>query len=208
MPDSQVSLQPDGYYHIYNHAVGRENLFEKDDDYTYFLKKLKEHVLPISDILSYCLLLNHFHLVVRIKDHSAITTLLKQKSGISQFERENKKRDDYVGEQISKIFSNLFNTYAKHYNFVMNRSGTLFKRNFRRNRIEDMAYLRRLICYVHQNPVAAGFCRQMQHWKYSSFNAILSSGSTMIPRDEIIELFGDLENLKYCHLKMEELEIG
>ena len=208
MPDPQANLQPELYYHIYNHAVGRDNLFEREDDYIYFLKKLKEHVLPVSDILSYCLLPNHFHLVVRIKDYKTVESFLKLKTGADKFEHKRKDNPDYLSEQISKAYSNFFNTYAKHYNFVKSRGGTLFKRNFRRSKVEDMIYLRRLICYVHQNPVAAGFSQRMERWKYSSYLATISSQPTMILRDEVIAFFGDLENLKYCHAKMEDLDIG
>src|SRR5688572_31037687 len=66
MSDTQVPLLPTHYYHIYNHAIGRENFFERDADYDYFLKKAEQHLNPVCTILSYCLLPNHFHFVVQI----------------------------------------------------------------------------------------------------------------------------------------------
>ncbi|MCX6292434.1 MAG: hypothetical protein NT126_11825 [Bacteroidetes bacterium] len=208
MSDPQAILQPGHYYHLYNHAVGTDNLFERDSDYIYFLKKIKEHVVPVSDILSYCLLPNHFHLVIRIKDIEETEAFVKQKTGLEKFEKFKSSNEFFLSEQISKSYSNLFNTYAKHYNFLKDRSGTLFKRTFRRKEIEDITYLRRLICYVHQNPVAAGFAEHPGQWLYSSYPALLSAKPTLVPREEIIQLFGDLENLKYCHTKFEEIEIG
>ena len=61
MPDYQISIFPQYYYHIYNHAVGFDNLFNSDKNYTYFLNKLKQHILPIGELHVYCLMPNHFH---------------------------------------------------------------------------------------------------------------------------------------------------
>jgi putative transposase len=208
MPDPQTILRPTHYYHVYNHAVGKENLFERDADYIYFLKKLKEHVVPVSEVMSYCLLPNHFHLIIRVKTHEDVENFLRQRLGIEKFDKAKNSNEYFLSDQISKIFSNFFNTYAKHYNFWKGRTGTLFKRNFRRKDIETTAYLNRLICYVHQNPVTAGFAQSLEHWKYSSYAALISTHPTLIPREEIISLFGDLDNLKYCHSRYEEIDIG
>jgi putative transposase len=208
MSDPQVSLKPTCYYHIYNHSVGKENLFMRDADYIYFLQKMKEHVLPFTEIISYCLMPNHFHLVVRMKSHEEIESAIKLKIPAQQFESKRANDENYTSNQIGKAFSNLFNTYAKHYNFVNGRTGTLFKRTFRRKEIEDISYLRRLICYVHQNPLAAGFATDLRSWKYSSYEAVTTIKNTLVQRETAIELFGDLENLIYCHQKMEEISIG
>ncbi len=69
-----------------------------------------------------------------------------------------------------------------------------------------MEYLRKLICYIHQNPVKAGFSNKCDDWKYSSYQALVGLQQTLIPRKEIINLFGDLQNFIYCHLKQIELE--
>ncbi len=61
-------LLPAKYYHIYNHAIGSENLFRSDENYYYFLKKYALHISPIADTYAYCLLPNHFHLLIQIKD--------------------------------------------------------------------------------------------------------------------------------------------
>jgi putative transposase len=207
MSDVQVQLQPGGYYHIYNHAVGTDKLFEKEKDYLYFLSKLKTHVLPVSEIISYCLIPNHFHLVVRIKSFAEVEEFLKNKFGEEKFKKKKTADSYFLSQQISKQYSNLFNTFSKHINFWKGRTGTLFKRNFRRKEIQDMAYLLRLISYIHQNPIDAGLVSQAQQWKYSSYAALLSDKPTLIPRKEIIDLFGGLENLKYFHLKRTEIQI-
>jgi len=207
MSNPQTPLRPENCFHVYNHAVGHENLFPADKDYAYFLKKIIQHVVPVSDILSFCLMPNHFHLVIRIKNPDETENFFRLKTGTEKYESQKSKNENYLEQQISKCYSNLFNTYAKYYNFHYNRTGTLFKRTFRRKKIDDLGYLKRLICYVHQNPVVAGFIDKPELWRYSSYAALLSSMPTLIPREEIIGLFEDLENLKFCHARLEEIKI-
>ena len=60
-------LLPTKLYHIYNRANGREHLFIEDENYGFFLQKVSQYILPVAEIYSYCLLPNHFHLLVKIK---------------------------------------------------------------------------------------------------------------------------------------------
>jgi putative transposase len=204
--DNQIPLFPYGHYHLYNHAVGKENLFSTDSDYAHYLEGLKKYILPVADVLSYCLMPNHFHLVLRMKSETEIKLHLQSLSRRPiDFDELMKTNRYIVTDKISQVFSNFFNAYAKHYNALNSRTGTLFKRAFRRKEITDMKYLNKLICYVHQNPVEAGFAGHPKLWKYSSYNAIVGTVPTLIPKQEVIELFGDLENFIYCNLKPVEL---
>ena len=129
MPEPRIPLKPQFHYHIYNHAVGKENLFTTDSDYLYFLAKLKEYILPICDLFAYCLMPNHFHLIVRVKDESEIEQIISKKTSRSiDFEFQLKSNPDYFSDSLSKIFSNFLNTYAKHYNYKRKRQGSLSKR--------------------------------------------------------------------------------
>src|SRR5690554_39819 len=60
------------YYHIYNHANGDENLFREQKNYEYFLEKYKQHISPIAETIAWCLMPNHFHLLVKIKTEEEI----------------------------------------------------------------------------------------------------------------------------------------
>lgn len=60
-------LQPNSSYHIFNHANGFENIFTEDENFRFFLDKYNQYILPIAETYAYCLLPNHFHLVVRIR---------------------------------------------------------------------------------------------------------------------------------------------
>ncbi len=60
-------LQPETFYHIYNHANGSDNLFREEDNYNYFLRQWEKYISPIANTYAYCLMPNHFHALIRIK---------------------------------------------------------------------------------------------------------------------------------------------
>jgi putative transposase len=200
MPEPRILLQPECCYHLYNHAVGSDLLFTDNSDYLYFFNKLKKYIVPVADIFGYCLMPNHFHLIIRIKNKEKIEKILEEKfiSGIKVNEL-SLNNPDFLNEWLSRIFSNFFNAYAKYYNRKNNRRGSIFKRAFQRKAITDLNYLCKLICYVHQNPVAAGLTDHPSAWIYSSYNAIIGTRKTLIEREETIRLFDDIDNFIYCN---------
>ena len=167
------------YYHIYNRGNNKENIFIEAKNYTYFLLKMKKYILPIAAVYAYCLLQNHFHIVLKIKDKEELPENLKEK--------------------IHLPFSNFFNSYAKSINTAYNRTGSLFQEHLQRNRIENEEYLKQLIVYVHFNPVKHKFTKSFESYLHSSYRSYLSNKETSIDRDFILELFGGLENFKFYH---------
>ncbi|OUL64247.1 transposase [Flavobacterium sp. AJR] len=167
------------YYHIYNRGNNKEDIFIEEKNYNYFLEKVKKYILPIADIYAYCLLKNHFHIVLRIKDESNLSEKSKEK--------------------IHLPFSNLFNAYSKSINKAYNRTGSLFQEHLQRNRIEDEVYLKQLIIYVHLNPLKHKFTEYFDSYLHSSYRSYLSEKLTSIDRESILELFDGLDNFKICH---------
>lgn len=208
MAENNIPLQPGQIFHIYNHAIAKENLFERDADYIYFLDKMKLHLTPVCSVLSYCLLPNHYHLLVQFKTEEELKKYfshkIKSRYSIDELIKQN---EDYLSRQISQVFSNFFNTYAKHFNFVKSRTGTLFKRTFRRKEITDIVYLQKVICYMHQNPVAAKFASGLGQWKYTSYNAIVGNGPTLIDKAFVINTFDDMENFLFCHSIISQIDL-
>jgi putative transposase len=173
-------------YHIYNKAISHEKLFLISDDYFYFLKKLNRYILPVANIIAYCLIPNHFHLLVTIKDRENIPrSLLKGKVNPDQL--------------VSKSFSNLFNSYTKSFNIVHNRAGRLFLYLFKRILVENEDYFACLINYIHRNPVHHGIVKNYDDWKYSSYHAYLSELPTHINRKEGLSLFSSLDDFIRFH---------
>jgi len=167
------------YYHVYNRGNNSENIFIEEKNYNYFLEKLKKYILPIADVYAYCLLKNHFHIVLRIKDKIDLPEKFKEK--------------------IHLPFSNLFNSYSKSINKAYDRTGSLFQEHLQRNRIESEKYLKQLIMYVHLNPVKHKFSKDFQSYRHSSYRSYLSDKQSSLDREFIMELFNDLENFIFCH---------
>jgi len=67
-----VQLEPGCFYHIYNHANGSDNLFREEENYYYFMRKWNKYIHPIADTVAYCLMPNHFHLLVKVKDRKLL----------------------------------------------------------------------------------------------------------------------------------------
>ena len=127
-------------------------------------------------IFAYCLMDNHFHIVIRIDEEEKI---------------------------VMQNFSNFFNSYAKAFNKQNNRTGSLFEKHFKRIRLEDEEYLKNLIIYVHLNP-KHHLDLNFKDYKFSSYKSILSSKETKLNRDEVLELFGGNDNFVFCHNERNE----
>jgi REP element-mobilizing transposase RayT len=174
-------------YHILNRAIGNENLFNSKDDYFYFLQKLERYILPWSDLLSYCLVPNHFHLLVTIKEFDKIPDKLF---------RSVKEEQEKL---ILQAFSNFFNSYSKSYNKIYNRKGRVFLYPFKRILVDDDDYLIYVINYIHRNPFHHGIVDDYTTWKYSSYKAFLSNSSTKIKRDYVLSIFGSGDEFVLFH---------
>ncbi|MBI3502949.1 MAG: hypothetical protein HY063_14250 [Bacteroidetes bacterium] len=184
-----LHLEPDFVYHIFNRGNGNEKIFLKENNYTFFLKRYKEYIFPITDTFCYCLMPNHFHFLIRIKSENELKLL--PDSNLQGFQN--------LEGFISQQFSNFFNAYSKAFNKQQNRKGSLFMHTFKRKKITNEKYLRKVVHYIHYNPVEAGLAGKPKEWKYSSYNALLSSASTLLLKEETINWFEDKENFIYCH---------
>ena len=97
-------------YHVYNQGNNHQPIFITHHDYVEFLHFSKAHVAPYCDILAWCLLPNHFHCMVRIKDELVIKNRFCEVKKKIPFARE--RAADFVMERVS----NLLNSYTKSYN--------------------------------------------------------------------------------------------
>jgi putative transposase len=164
-------LEKDSYYHIYNRGINGCLIFENDENKNFFLKQLSKYLLGKISIFGYCLMNNHFHLVIRLNVEEKIVT---------------------------QSFSNFFNSYAKAFNKENDRTGSLFEKHFKRIRLNDEEYLKQLILYVHLNP-KHHLDLKFQDYKYSSYQAFISNKETKIEKEEVLTLFGGQENFIFCH---------
>ncbi len=94
-------------------------------------------------LLAFCLMSNHVHLVV----HTPLPNL---------------------GEGMQRLLG----TYGKFFNWRYERSGHVFRRPFKSERIKDERQLVTAITYVAENPVRAGLCASADEWRWSSHGAM------------------------------------
>ena len=202
-------LQPNCSYHIFNHANGFENIFTVDDNYRFYLDKYQQYILPIAETYAYCLLPNHFHLVVRIRRREVLEEVFLnfKSTNFSKFPNfgkvENSGKveitDNIIEQFISKQFANLFSCYTQSFNKVNKRRGSLFLKNFRREPIENKAYFLNAVIYTHRNPVHHAFCDRYTDWSYTSFCEIKERNSHMIEVDKLLRMFGGRDSFIDLH---------
>ncbi len=197
-------LIPERRYHIYNHVIGNDLLFKEEKNYIYFIEKYKKHITSVAETFAYCLMPNHFHILVQVKKEKDIISSFKKASTINKYNAFElpAEKENFISLYISKQFSNLFSSYAQSYNKMYKRMGSLFLKNFKRKPVDTDDYLKKLINYIHNNPVRHGFVLKPEEWKFSSYNTIISDLSTLVERRKVIEVFSDVDNFIFCHQKM------
>lgn len=188
--------EPGGYYHVYNRGVEKRLIFEEEKDYKVFLSYLEFYLTPqeiIFDngvlrglssqerippskvlknyfgemrLLAYCLMPNHFHL------------LLQQNSehGMDHFMRS------------------LSTKYVRYFNTKNKRVGPLFQGPYKAVKIEDEYQFTYLTKYIHRNPVEMLACedspRRLEEYKYSSYgNYLKKFNQTWVKTEDVLCLF-------------------
>ncbi len=177
------------YYHIYNKGNNGENIFFDTDNYYHFLKLYAKYINPIADTYAWCLLKNHFHIAVRIKTSEEIF-----EDELSYTTVEKPKVID-----ASKQFSHFLNAYTQAINKKHKRTGKIFQSKFKRKLIDSEEYLKKLIYYIHNNPVQHGFCKSMNLYPWSSYETIISTKNTNLKRNEVVDMFGNISNFIEFH---------
>ena len=147
MPRRSIPFIPEMHYHIYNRGNNRERIFFESDNYLYFLKKLKEYLVPVADVLVYCLMPTHYHIVGRVKQTSEISKI----------------------SEVSKAMMKLSVSYTKAINKRFQRAGVLFQGQFQAKPVLSSPYLLNLCRYIHGNPVKDGLVADIAQWQYSNY---------------------------------------
>lgn len=133
------------YYHVINRGQGKRNIFSDEKDRKKFLSILREtcetyHV----QITAYCLMSNHYHLIVHTPNANLPTFM----------------------RQVNSVYTQNFNRKYK-------KDGPLFKGRYKALIAQEGSYLLRLIRYVHKNPVRAKIVNKLNEYPYSSHNNYL-----------------------------------
>lgn len=149
-----MNFKEDCTYHVYNRS--NEILFYNRDNYLFFLRKIRDHLLPYADVLSYCLMPNHFHLILTVNAE-----------GVKYSEK--KKREDM--QFLSQSLGTVLSSYTQAINRQMGRRGNLFAHKTKAKILNDAKddYALNCFMYVHQNPKLAKLVERLEDWEFSSF---------------------------------------
>lgn len=184
-----LPLEKGNYYHIYNRGNNGIDVFFDSESYYHFLRLYGKYVSPIADTYAWCLLKNHFHILVYTRmDHE----IEFEKLEYSTIEKPN-------SIEPSKQFGFLFNAYTQAINKKFNRTGNLFEKPFERKLITSDKYLQNVIYYIHNNPVQHGFVHQMNLYPWSSYDSVLSNKPTKLKRQEILDIYGNKDEFIEYH---------
>ena len=171
-------FKADCYYHVYNRGNNKENIFKDLENYNYFLTLMKKHLRGTAEVISYCLLPNHYHFLIKIKS----------------FEELPKKYRDRE-EMLHIPFSNMLNAYAKAINKRYGRTGSLFQKNLRKKKIESMEQLKNVILYINSNSSHHGI-ENFKTYPFSSYQEIKEPASKKRIFTEL--LFDSISNFDFC----------
>lgn len=175
-----IPLEKGNYYHIYNRGNNGIDVFFDSESYYHFLRLFDRYISPIAKTYAWCLLKNHFHILVYIK--------LDNEIDYSKLEYSTVDKPKVLDP--SKQFGHLFNAYTQAINKKFKRTGALFEKPFERKQITSEKYLQNVIYYIHNNPVQHGFVKQLSLYPWSSFESIVSDKPTKLNRQDVIDLYG------------------
>ena len=158
MPYRKLSFRADQYYHLYNRGVNRQPIFFERENYLFFLRKLREYLVPTTiDVIAYCLMPTHYHLLVYLRT-----------------------------DDLSRPMQRWLLSYTKAVNKRHQRIGSLFQGRFQAVSVDTDAYLLHLSRYIHLNPVLAGLAQHPEEWEFSSYREYVGLRPGTLPRAEVI----------------------
>ena len=155
-----MNLIPNEFYHIYNRGNNRQRIFFNDSNYLFFIKKIRDQLLPVSKIISYCLMPNHFHLIILATEKSV------------------EERTTFGGKPMQEFAYRtgiLLSSYAQAINKQNKTTGSLFQQKTKAKILCEQTgdikenYLQNCFFYLARNPLMAHLVSDLKDWPYSSY---------------------------------------
>ena len=176
----RVRIESCGYHHVYNRGVAKNPIFLDDFDKEKFLKILAEVARNYKlHIHSFCLMDNHYHLLV-----------------------EN------LRENLSSALRQVNSSYAMYFNKRYERVGHLWQDRYKSWFIVDSNHLFILFRYIEQNPVKAGMTKKVGEYKYaSSYCFIKDAIPRFLQNSFVLREFNTLELFKTLEMDLSEDDI-
>ncbi len=195
--DYHAKLLPNQCYHIYNHAVGTEDLFKELRNFNYFLEKWHQYISPYFANYAYCLMPNHFHFLSKTRplDDRILDKIAKENTKKASAFLEG---DIPIKVFYESQFQRLFSTYSKAINKQeKNRYGSLFKAKFKRTLVKTEPDFLYYLQYIHHNPIHHGFAEDYLDWDYSTYFLYHDNIDVEnLSKEPVLKLFKNGNNLE------------
>jgi putative transposase len=152
------------YYHVFNRGVYKRPIFANDGNYHFLLRKIREYLAtyPLT-IIAYCLMPNHYHLLVRLEADGTLSSFIQR----------------------------VFNSYVQAFNVQENRSGTLFEGRAKIKLIHQNDYFLHIPRYIHLNSVKAGLVARPEDWPFSNYREFIGlRKGTLFSPDFVTDNYG------------------
>ncbi|MBL7970536.1 MAG: transposase [Prolixibacteraceae bacterium] len=185
----RIRIEPDKFYHIWNRGNNRENLFYTSANYEYFLRLYAEFLDPVAETYAFCLLPNHFHLLIRTKAFA-------QSLEVSPTGETSRKANP-----VSLAFQRLFTAYSQAINIQQHRTGSLFQKPFKRLEVKSAKQLANLVHYIHTNPQRHGITDDFRQYPWSSYERIIIARPSKLKKEEVLAWFKNKENYLDYHTR-------
>lgn len=182
----RIRIESEKFYHIWNRGNNRENLFYTPANYEYFLRMYAEFLEPVVETYAFCLLPNHFHLLIRTKSFQ-----------VSPVGETSKKTNP-----VSLAFQRFFTTYSQAINVQQRRTGSLFQKPFKRLEVTSTKQLVNLVQYIHFNPQKHGITDDFRQYSWSSYDRIIRNKPSKLKKDEVLQWFRNKENYVNYHARI------
>ena len=189
----RIPIEPGKFYHIWNRGNNRENLFYSSHNYEYFIRLYADYLDPVVETYAFCLLPNHFHLLVRIKSFLEVSP-----AG----ETSNTRKSN----PVSLAFQRFFTAYSQAINIQERRTGSLFEKPFKRLEISSTRQLANLVHYIHTNPQKHGIIDDFRQYPWSSYTRIIRDRPSKLKKEEVLNWFSTKENYVNYHSRTIDLD--
>ncbi|MGQ7854555.1 hypothetical protein ACUN24_09935 [Pedobacter sp. WC2501] len=189
------------FMHIICKSVSGSKLFQDDGNRLYFLLKYTQYSTGYLNTYAYILLDNHSHFLIKNTSSDELKSYLKSlsKDSLKTHQKKYLANEICYSEAVEFQMKDFFIAYAMAFNKKNDRSGSLFVNPFRRVRIIDEIHLHQLVIYIHANVLKHGICTEFEHYKWSSYQSILSEKKTILKREEVLDFFGGKDNFAKQH---------
>ncbi len=135
----KLRIEKAGFYHIINRGVARGSVYHDDEDFIKFLDIVQEASEEYSfEVFSFCLMSNHYHLLLKTTDSN-----------------------------LSRLMQKINSRYSVYYNNKYKRVGPLWQGRFKSWFVFDDNYLHSLIKYIEFNPIKANITKKIGEYKWA-----------------------------------------